>query len=609
MRSFYAWAAAFIVLTGIIFGVCVWADSKVPTLDVNQTVSADAGAHSYVLTGWKTSPSGAFSLTFPESLKNDAFELVFCEMNAFSLYCDGRILYTYDPAEGYQRVHPVKLPQSEDGTYNLRIVTTNIIGRNRILLAQQDNSEKIFQLAYGANMATIGMHLLIIFYCVSLYIHKRTENYFLLLAGLAIVTLISAFSNSTLSIPGVDNIAEPVRFFRTTFCAALCPILLNVRLPGKWRMLYGWPGILGYTLLLYFLYFIGLRSLSDEISYLLFIPAWLACSDGCARKEPFARIFTSGVIIREALRIFYRLVLSGVLVCPPFFYYYYIPQLSSFLFVLGSIILINGRFASKFRQADNLVVSLEEANAFLDAKVEQRTQDLKCANEQLLLAQERKHSIMMNIFHDLKTPIFAAIGSAERIRPADERSEKSLAVLEERLDFLRHMSEELFFLAKLEEGQVTFERFRVRLDDLCPPIAAGFETLAKKKNLEFLFSLEKGLMVTVDAYGLKQILENLLSNAVKYTCCGTILFRVRSEDGFALMEISDTGPGILPSDIPNLFDRYYQGNLARGPESAGLGLSIAQSIALANNGTIHVESEVGKGSTFTLKIPIEENEC
>lgn len=608
MRGFFAWAAAFVALTGAVLGICLWAGSGVHTANVNEPIPAAAGEHSYVLEGWKENPSGSFSLVLPAELKDEEFELIFSEMNSFSLYCEGKLLYSYDLSEGYKRLHMVELPPAAGGAYHLRLETPAVIGRNRILLSTLEGSRKAFRLACGANMATIGSFLLTIFYCLTLYAQKRTESYLLLIAGLSVVALVSAFSNSTLSIPGIENISEPVRFFRITFCAALCPILLNVRLRGKWRLLYGWPGILGCTFFLYFLYKIGLQNASDEISYMLVIPAGLACADGCARKEPFARIFTVGVAVREALRIFYRLIVTGRIVCPPAFYYYYIPQLSSFLFVLGCIILINGRFARKFREVDLLAARLEEANADLDAKVALRTRDLQTANEQLIREQDRKHSIMLHIFHDLRTPIFAAMGSAEQIRPTDERSAKSLAVLEERLDFLRHLSEELFFLAKLEEGQITFERFRVRLDDFCPAIATGFEPLARKKGLEFIFSLEKGLMVTVDAYRIKQALENLLSNAIKYTAAGQVAFTVRSEDNCALFEVQDTGPGIEPKDLPNIFDRYYQGSLARGPESAGLGLSIALAIAEANGGTIDVQSRVGEGSRFTLRIPLEEDE-
>jgi signal transduction histidine kinase len=474
------------------------------------------------------------------------------------------------------------------------------------LLASERESARIYQLAYGVNAATMGMFALTIFYSLSLYARKRTEKYLLLLAMLSVIALVSAVSNSMLSLPGLNNIAEPVRFLRVTFCAALCPILMGSRLPGRWNRLYGWPGIFGVSLLLYLLYAFGFRQISNLLAYLLAIPALLACADGCARRVPYAGAFSAGVVIREALRIFYCFIQTGDLVCPPIFYYYYIPQMSSFIFVLACMLLINGRFADKFRQVDLLADKLETANTHLDEKVTVRTLELQCANERLTLEQDRKRNMMMNIFHDLRTPIFAAIGMAEKISPTDERSARNLDILEERLNFLSHLTEELFFLAKLEEGKITFERFRVRLDDFCPPIAFAFEGMAAKKGLAFTFSLEPGLMITGDAFRIKQALENLLSNAVKYTDAGRIDFSVCAQNGFAVFSVRDTGPGIPPEALPKLFERYYQGNLARGPESAGLGLSIVLAIAQGNGGEVEVRSEPGIGSCFMLKIPLEQ---
>lgn len=607
MRKFWVWAGIFALLTGAAVGLCIWLNGGVPTAGVGELPTAVA-EQSHVLTGWQESPEGIFELRMPPALRGEELELVLCEMSAFSLSCNGELLYQYDPGDGYKRIHTVPLPLSAGGTYQLQLKTPQIVGRNRILLATPSPSRQTYELAFGVNMATIGAFLLTIFYSLTLFFQKRSEKYLLLLAGLSVVALISAFSNSVLSLPGIGNISEPVRFFRVTFCAALCPILLNTELPGRWKKLYAWPCILGVTLVLYALYRLGLQGVSSELSYLLAIPAGLACADGCARREPFAKGFMFSVAIREALRIYYRLIQAGVLVCPPIFFHYYIPQFSSFLFVLGCILLINGRFAQKFREVDLLAAGLEEANAHLDAKVAMRTRDLQLANEQLRTEQERKHRIMLNIFHDLRTPIFAALGSAERVRPADEASARNLSVLEERLDFLRHMSEELFFQAKLEEGKITFERFRIRLDDFCPLIARSFEVMAEKKGLRFSFRLEEGLLVTGDSYRLKQALENLLSNALKYTNQGGVSLTVRSEGGEALFEVRDTGPGIAPEDLPNIFDRYYQGKLSRGPESAGLGLSIAQAIARAHDGAIEVESRLGEGSRFTLRLPLERED-
>lgn len=607
-RKFWLWLGVFFAVTAAVVGVCLLCNRAVRTAPVDRPVPADAAQHSYVLTGWKEA-GGRFQLDMTGDNAQTEFELVFSEMNSFAVRCNGQEVYRYDAAQGYERVHVVSLPRPQDGQpLEIEVECSVFLPRSRVLLASAAVSKSLYQTSYGANMVTIGAFLLTAFYSLSLYVQKRSETYLPLIAALSAVALVSALSNSTLSLPGIQNIGEPVRFFRVTFCAALCPILLRVRLKGRWNLLYSWPGILSVTVLLYVLYRVGLSDLSNEISYLLIVPAALACADGMARREPFARTFSAFVAVREALRIYYRLIQAGATVCPAPFFYYYMPQLSSFLFVLGCIVLINGRFAATFRRVDILAARLEEANAHLDAKVAERTEALQQANAKLVEEQQRKHSIMLNIFHDLRSPIFAAMGSADRVRPADNASQKNLTVLRERLDFVGHLSEELFYLAKLEEGQITFEHFRIRLDDFCPPIAAGFETLCEQKGLRFSFSLEPGLLATGDAYRLKQALENLLFNAVKYTDSGEVDFSVQKEGQMAALSVRDTGPGIAPDDLPHVFDRYYQGHLARGPQSAGLGLSIARAIALAHGGDIRVQSQMGHGTCFTLTIPLEQEE-
>ena len=301
--------------------------------------------------------------------------------------------------------------------------------------------------------------------------------------GLAVVALASALSNSSLSLAGAKNISEPVRYFRVVFCAALSVRLMDVRLPKRWAWLIGWQGILGGTALLWALYQLGGYWLGNQLAYLLVAPTALACADGCRRKVPCALSFSILCAAREALRVYHRLIVdvSGIL-SPTVLYYYYLPQFSGLLFVLGSMIVVNDRFARKFNEVDRLAERLETLNQGLDAQVAARTSELREANEQLVLEQERKHGMMVNIFHDLRTPIFTAQGSAEMIEPADAESSVRLDTLKNRLDTLEHMAEELFFLAKLEEGGVRFEKFRIRLDTFCVPLVQNGEALAGKRT-------------------------------------------------------------------------------------------------------------------------------
>ncbi len=605
MRKFPLWAGAFAAAVAAVVAACLLFNSHTKTADVTSPLPALVAQKTHVLLGWKPLLGQEFTLHFPAG--DEVYALVLCEFDSYVLTCNGALLAVYDGSRGYERANIVPLPQRADGSCALRLTMPVMADRNRILVCTLAQAELYRSWSDGANMLTIGVYLLIIFYSLTLFYQKRSERYLLYIVILSVVALLSAFSNSTIAVEGIHNIDQPVRYFRITFCTALCFLLMDVRPGGKWHYLYSWQGVLCFTALLYVFPLLKLERITDELSYLLIIPAGLACASGCARKVPCALPFMLCVAAREALRIYYRLINADVIPGAPFFSYFYMPQLSSIIFVLGCMLVINERFGRKFRQTDELAAQLEEANATLDLKVEQRTQELQRANELLISEQERKRNIMTNLFHDLRTPIFSAQGSAERIRAADEASEQKLAVLKDRLDFLEHLSEELFLAAKLDEGQVKFEQYRVRIDDFFPSVAEGFATLAEKKGVRFARKCQCGLLVTGDSYRLRQALGNLLSNAVKYTPPGgEVCVSVQRQGGFAVFTVSDTGPGIAQSDLPHIFERYYQGSLSRGPESAGLGLSITKAIVDAHGGELSATSQIGRGSAFVLRLPLEE---
>ena len=607
-KKFTIWLLFFAGVFAAILGLCLWSNSHIRTVGTDAVLPDDLSHNSYVLSGWKEKLGQEFTLTLPEEI-SEPLSLVFCDMSSFRLFCEGEELYAYDSKESYSRTQRVVLPQREK-TLHLKIEMEKTRIRDRILIGTAERTEKAMRLAYGADMVTIGIYVLIAFYSVSLYLRKRSETYLLLIGALAVVALVSALSNSSTAIPGIRNISEPVRFFRVVFCAALSAILLEVPLRGKWKMLCGWQGILGGTALLLLLYETGLGWLSNQLAYLLLIPTALACTSGCARKQPCAVTFTMFAVARESLRVFHRLIIEWPgLTAPPILFYYYLPQFSGLLFVLGSMIVVNDRFARKFSEVDQLAEQLETLNRGLDEQVAVRTDELKKANQQLLVEKERKHGMMVNIFHDLRTPIFSAQGSAEMIEPADSDSSVRLETLKTRLDTLEHMAEDLFFLAKLEEGGVRFEKFRIRLNVFCPPILQNTEALAQRKGVHFTGSVEPDLAVTGDSYRLMQAVENLIDNAVKFTPeGGHVDLIVRSDGKDALFIVTDDGPGIPPEDQEKLFERYYQGKLVREKNSTGLGLSIVKGIVDAHGGTVEVESTVGKGSVFTIRIPLEQEE-
>ncbi|AFL99094.1 signal transduction histidine kinase [Desulfitobacterium dehalogenans ATCC 51507] len=616
MRKFTLPLVMFVMIFMLSFLVPGYLTSQTPIFYSGSVIPEDIAERSYIVSSPKNQSIEESQLSLHLHIPKEVPELVlvFSDFKSVQVHMDGALTYSYDSHTFYQRVHQIPLPRDnvdEDKTLNidLDLQLPRHSFATKIMLATHENAEKDMLLAYGLSMLTLGIYLLIVIYSLSLYIKKPSEKYLLLLMALALTALISALSNSNFILLEFRSLTDLVRIFRIVFSVALCFVLMDIHLPGKWNLLVRGPGITALTFMLILLNSLGLNNLFEHIAYSLALPSAYAVIAGCAKKRPDAYILLIGTAIREGLRVFFRFVELGYFLPAISMFYYYIPQFSGMIFAFSCMFVINSRFARKFDEVDKLVVKLEEANAHLDAKVLLRTQELEKANQKILEEQRKKHSMTANIFHDLRTPIFNAQGSAEMIELSDERNAATLTVLKNQLDYLGRLTEDLLLISKLEEGGITFNQFRVRLDSLCATVLEGSQTMAQRKGIALSSQIEKDVCVTGDAFRLKQVLENLMSNALKFTSeNGSITLILRSEGPNAVIEICDTGLGIDSEDLPKIFGRYYYSKQGSNIESSGLGLSIAFEIVKAHQGEIRVESEADKGSTFIVILPLEQVE-
>jgi two-component system, OmpR family, sensor kinase len=214
--------------------------------------------------------------------------------------------------------------------------------------------------------------------------------------------------------------------------------------------------------------------------------------------------------------------------------------------------------------------------------------------------------------HELRTPVAVLRGEAEvaleRQRTPGEYQE-SLAMIKDESERLSRIVENLFILARQPIDAPALVKEPLRLNEVIAECARAGQILAARKGLRFIMN---GALPEVSVEGdddlLKRLLLNLLDNAVKYTPPeGEIRMRLSSRNGTAVVSVSDTGIGIPPEDQTRIFDRFYRVDKARSRSlgGAGLGLSIARWIAEAHGGTISVESAPGKGSEFTVELPLK----
>lgn len=215
---------------------------------------------------------------------------------------------------------------------------------------------------------------------------------------------------------------------------------------------------------------------------------------------------------------------------------------------------------------------------------------------------------LADVSHELRTPLTVIKGNVGLVRKFGV-DEESLSSIEAEVDRLTRMVGDLLLLAQAEAGSVPFDKVVVELDTILFEVFQQMRVLAGERVRLQLVDIDQ-IQVLGDRDRLKQVLLNLMANAIQYTPAGGLvqlaLARVENQ---ARISVSDTGPGIPPEDLPHIFERFYRGEKSRTRNKSGgfgLGLSIAYWIVRSHGGSIQVESQEGKGTTFHVLMPIQE---
>ena len=262
-------------------------------------------------------------------------------------------------------------------------------------------------------------------------------------------------------------------------------------------------------------------------------------------------------------------------------------------FALGCMTYVCRRFALQFDRTEQLAQEL-------DTRVIERTRALTEETE-------ARKSMMLNIFHDLRSPLFAVSNGLDTLAEAPDALPALLPALQQRVAFVRSLTEDLFLAAKLEQNQVLLNEDRVALNEATAAVCAACQSEAAQKGVTLRAKTDCFLPVWGDNVRLQQVVQNLVTNAIHYTPAGGVVtVTCAREGGTARVTVQDTGCGIAPEDQAAVFDRYFHTTANTKHDSTGLGLTIAQELAHLHHGEIALQSEVGKGSRFTLKLPILE---
>ena len=260
--------------------------------------------------------------------------------------------------------------------------------------------------------------------------------------------------------------------------------------------------------------------------------------------------------------------------------------------------------------------TLKQINQSLELKVLQRTEELQNQNvvlEQAKLAadaaNQAKSMFLASMNHELRTPLTSILGFSEllkRSRNLNEEEREDLAIINRSGTHLLGLINTVLDLSKIEAGAVTIELETTYFLELIQTVEGIIRGSAIDKQLTFITDFDPNLpeFIQTDQRKLRQILINLLSNAVKFTQQGSIIFRIRSTHRQLSFQVIDTGPGIAPDEMTQLFQPFFQAEAGRNSHhGTGLGLAISQRFAQLMDGALSVESTIGQGSMFTLTIP------
>jgi signal transduction histidine kinase len=261
---------------------------------------------------------------------------------------------------------------------------------------------------------------------------------------------------------------------------------------------------------------------------------------------------------------------------------------------------------------------LEDRVASATGELEERNRQLEWQSRELERAYRLKSEFLASMSHELRTPINALLGytSLMRDRIYGDISKRQGEALDRMFAASQHLLElvnDVLDLAKIEAGKMPVHLEQVDVVALIQELSATVEPMVRQKRLEYRVELAPDLPVLeTDRTKVKQILLNLLSNAVKFTHEGEIRVTARPAPGGdgAEVEVGDTGIGIDPESLDNIWEDFRQVDQSSTREygGTGLGLSITRKLLDLLGGSVRVESKLGEGSVFTISLPLRSQE-
>lgn len=604
--------AVFCYLATFLFvciGLGVW-NAHQGILENGDPFPDGANHTSFALTGARVDPqTGRYRLEFPADAYEGNMSILVIQVNStFSVYKNGELYYQYAARDPYQRIQQIPLSRDFFDPDQQKIVIEYSSGeastQQKVLLGLETSMENGILLYTTFQLLSLGALSIMLIYAISLFAWKPGERYlslFIIYTGLQFVwgglTLLPQYTNSLYSYV-IETIINTMSILVSYLTVTINLGLFNIRYPRRMRWLVTWYGAIGCIVFFLIFAIVDYSSTYEFFRYFRLIGGFVLLVYVASKNTKGVWILIIGSAISQGL-LFYPMVTDwGFVPESLYFSYFRAAKLAYLPFTFSIMVFINHKFAKKFKESEDLTIELTEINKSLDRIVEQRTNELK-------RQQAFRHNMMLNVIHDLRSPLFVLKGCTDIIPAESTEVKENLNIMKERIDFLTHLTEDLFLIEQLEDEKVLFASEKVDLYNILLKVCSATNIEAVKKGIVLQTHLQRSCFVWGDQYRLEQALQNLVVNAIYYTPQnGAVSVKTQINNGAVLIFIQDTGKGISDEEIQKVFERYYHSNEINPHQSTGLGLSIAQEIIKQHHGTISIESAIGIGSTFKVELPL-----
>jgi len=223
-----------------------------------------------------------------------------------------------------------------------------------------------------------------------------------------------------------------------------------------------------------------------------------------------------------------------------------------------------------------------------------------------------RQQFLSNISHELRTPLTSILAFVETLENGGMNdvlnNRRFLGIIRKNAERMRLLINDISELSSIEAGNIKIEPIKINISKLVSEVFASLSAKTVKRKIILQNQVPDDAEVVADRIRLEQMLINLIDNAIKFNRKnGEVTVSLKTTNEFNYLRVSDTGEGILPEQKSRIFERLYRVDRARSRDvgGTGLGLAIVKHLALLHNGKVKVKSKLGKGSTFTIQLPVD----